>query len=211
MVISDNRRHKGNFNLVLNCLNILKEAGVERRSIHFTVNRTNIGDILQLPYFLQQINVPNVVIGIIKPTGRALEHPEILIEPQLVLLVKERIRTISANKFLNICQYTENNWQGLGCPAGNTKCGITAEGKITSCVFLGKEYEGGNIKISSLEYLWNNDAALNTLRTLHGNETCANCPILLQCSGGCRARAIYFNKDINASDPYCCEIKKIFP
>lgn len=201
-------RGKGNFETVLQALNNLKRAKIKKLSIHFTVNRTNINDILLLPYFLNKMSIRDVVISSIKPVGRALEHPEILIEPSLVLLVKERLNTIYKNKLINFHKYEDKNWEGLGCPAAYTKCGITAEGRITPCIFLGKDFEGGNVRDFSLQYLWSNDTMLTKLRNLFPRSSCSQCSEINIFNGGCRALAKYFNRDIEAADPYCCEQKK---
>jgi radical SAM protein with 4Fe4S-binding SPASM domain len=201
-------RGKGNFKIVLEKIEMLKSINFKKLSVHFTINRINITEILQLPYFFNRIGINNIVISTIKPAGRALIHPEILIEPSLALLVKERINTISKNKFLNFHNYEEKNWQGMACPAAFAKCGITAFGNITPCIFLGKEYIGGNVRDKTLAQLWNDDEILNRIRTLPLNKDCADCCDLFEYNGGCRARAIYFNRNVSAVDPYCCERKR---
>lgn len=202
-------RGKGNLKIVRNSLNTLKKAKVNRLSVHFTVNRININEILQLPNFLNELDIRDVVISTIKPVGRALCHPEILIEPSLVLLVKERLNTIYRNRFINFRKHEDKNWNGLSCPAANTKCGITAEGRVTPCVFLGKEYLGESIRNSPFKEIWETDNILKEIRTVKVNQQCSSCSCFDDFNGGCRARAIYYNKEVDGIDPYCCELKKL--
>lgn len=201
-------RGKGNFKIVLKAIDNLKRAKVRKLSIHFTINRINIVDILQLPYFLNEINIHNIVISVVKPSGRALKYPDILIEPSLVLLVKERLNTIYRNKFITFHKYDDKNWGGFACPAAYAKCGISAVGRITPCVFLGDDYLGESVRNKSLKELWYGDSVLTKTRILLPNPQCSTCSCFSDFNGGCRTRAVYYNKDICGPDPYCCEIKK---
>lgn len=200
-------RGKGNFNKALKAVKLLKEVGLERLSVHFTVNRQNIPEIVQIPHFLKGIGIREVVISTIKPTGRAREHPELLIEPSLARLVKERIHTIARSPYLRIRTYHDKTWSGLGCPAAHTKCGITSGGRLTPCVFLGNEYEGGSTRDHSFAHLWQHDRQLMQLRNILINPSCGACAALADYNGGCRARALHYFRHIREPDPYCCEMK----
>lgn len=201
-------RGKGNFAIVRQSLKTLKDAKIKGLSVHFTANRLNIEDILVLPYFLNELGILDVVVGIIKPAGRTLQNRELLIEPALILLVKERLATIYRNKSINFHFHNDKNWEGLACPAAYSKCGISSDGRISPCVFLGADYLGGSVRNYSFEYLWRNDAILNRLRNLSINNCCAECSQIDSCNGGCRLRATHYNGNLEATDPYCCEMKK---
>lgn len=200
-------RGKGNFEAVLQAINILKSSKVDKISAHFTANRLNLNEILRLPYFLNEIGMSYVVISCIKPVGRALQYPEILIDPSLMLLVRERLATIYKNRTINFRFYRDKNWDGVSCPAAHAKFGITSEGRITPCVFLGADFVGASLRDYSLEHLWNNDKMLAKLRSLPINNSCSHCSQVNDWNGGCRARAIYFNGELDAVDPYCCKLK----
>lgn len=201
-------RGKGNLEKVIEAIEIIKKEGIKILSIHFTANRMNIPEILRLPNFLFHLGITNITISTIKPAGRALRHPELLIGPDLMLLVRDRINTISKSRNLIFQAYKEKNWRGLGCPAAYTKCGISNDGQITPCVFLGDNYRGGSIRESPLEDLWLNDEKLNQIRNIPANIPCSNCSALPFQNGGCRARALYYSGSINGKDPFCCELKK---
>lgn len=201
-------RGKGNLEKVIEVIRILKEENIKNLSIHFTVNRMNIPEILKLPNFLFDLGIRDVVISTIKPAGRALRHPGLLIGPELMLLVRDRINIISKSQHLNFHVYKERNWQGLGCPAAHTKCGITSDGRITPCVFLGEQFEGENILNYPLKYLWQHDSTLNALRNISSTDGCGGCSSHNNGNGGCRARALYYNGSLNGVDPYCSEIER---
>lgn len=200
-------RGKGNFEKVICAFNIIKEIKINKLSVHFTVNRINISEILQLPNFLYHLEIQDVTISTIKPAGRALQHKELLIGPDLMLLVRDRINTVSKSKNIAFHVYTEKNWQGLSCPAAFTKCGIAADGRVTPCVFLGPNFYGESIRSKPLKEIWQNDEIMAKLRNLSVNNQCLFCSQFATLHGGCRARAIYFNGELNAVDPYCCGIK----
>lgn len=201
-------RGEGNFEMVLRAVSFLKSSGTKKLSIHFTVNRFNINDILQIPYFLCEVGISDIVVSLIKPIGRALENPELIIDASLVLLVKQRLNTIYKNKAINFHFFKNSNWTGLACPAAHVKCGITSNGRITPCVFLGSDFFGGSIHDHSFENLWNNDVILVRLRNLSMNKACLQCSAIDSWHGGCRARALYFNNSLGSPDPYCCQARK---
>jgi radical SAM protein with 4Fe4S-binding SPASM domain len=190
---------------------IRKNNYTNKLSVHFTVNRLNIHEIIRLPYFLLQLGIYDIGISTIKPAGRAKEHPELLIEPDLLPLAREKMRKISTNKLINFHKYNDKSWSGVACPAAFTKCGITFEGKITPCVFLGPEFIGGSIKDHSLERLWNYDAKILKLRNIGEGCDCFGCPNLPDRNGGCRARALYYEGSVTGKDPYCCQQNKESP
>ncbi len=201
-------RGDGNFEIVLRAIKFLKSYGAKKLSIHFTVNRLNINDVLQIPYFLGEVGIFDIVVSLIKPIGRALENSELIIDSSLALLVKERLSTIYKNKSINFHFFKNRNWTGLACPAAHAKCGITSAGRITPCVFLGSDFSGDSIRDHSFEYLWNHDETLVRLRNLSMNNACLQCSAIDSWHGGCRARALYFNNNLESPDPYCCQGEK---
>jgi radical SAM protein with 4Fe4S-binding SPASM domain len=200
-------RGKGNLGEVVRIVRELRTGGTSRLSAHFTVNRLNLREICKVPYFLHQLGIRDLVVSMIKPAGRACEHPELLVEPELLPLARERMSTISKSPALSLRRYTEQSWSGLACPAAFTKCGITPEGNITPCVFLGDRYIGGSIREHSLEQLWRDDETCRMLRCLRGSEECLHCSQFATRHGGCRARALYYRGSIEDTDPYCCALR----
>jgi len=200
-------RGKGNLREVLRVARELGTHSKLRLSVHFTVNRLNLGEICRIPSLLDRMGLWELVVSVIKPAGRAREHPELLIEPELLPLAREKIATISRNPRILRRRYRDKTWSGLACPAAFTKCGITPEGNITPCVFLGAGFVGGSIREHSLEHLWQHDDTCRRLRSLSVNPDCLVCARLGTHNGGCRARALYYRGSIEERDPYCCAVK----
>ncbi len=205
----DHIRGSGAFDALLGALELIRTTSVTGVSLHFTINRLNIVELLRVPCFLFELRIKDIVMSTIKPAGRALEHPELLMEPSLIPFIRERIRVIAKSRNINLTTYPEKNWTGFSCPAAFVKCGISSEGRITPCVFLGPNYIGKSLREYSLEYLWQNDEVMNSIRNITINSDCNGCGLLSINNGGCRARAIYYNHgDLSSIDPYCCSINK---
>ncbi|MBI2267280.1 MAG: radical SAM protein, partial [Armatimonadetes bacterium] len=132
-------RGAGAFQGALRAATLLRGAGLSCLSIHFTVNRTNVQDLLKLPPFLHQLGIENVVISAVKPKGRAKDNPDLLISPKMAPYVRHKIALISLSSSAQVRQYCDKNWRDFGCPGGHLKMGIAAEGKVTPCVFLARE------------------------------------------------------------------------
>ncbi len=202
-------RGSGNFRAALDTFRMLKSAGIRNRSVHITINKMNICEILKIPLFLNEIGIKDAVISTIKPIGRVINYPELLIEPSLLPIIKHRIYLINYNRNIDFHIYNLRNWTGLGCPAGHTKCSISADGRISPCVFLGEEYLGGNIRDKELIDLWNHDENMTSIRNLPSGTECSTCGYFSLGNGGCRARALYYGHSITGMDPYCCVIKTL--
>ncbi len=201
-------RGKGNLKEVLRIARELRSHSRIRLSVHFTVNRLNLREICRIPSLLDRMELRELVVSVIKPAGRAKEHPELLLEPDLLPLARERIATISRNRRILWRRYSDKNWSALACPAAFTKCGITPEGNITPCVFLGERFVGGSIREHSLEHLWRHDDTCRRLRNLSINPDCLGCARLSTHNGGCRARALYYSGSLEDRDPYCCALRQ---
>jgi len=209
-VSHDFLRGDGSFERTVEALMLLRSAGVENRSVHFTTHRMNFDDLMQLPEFLPSVGIRNVVVGTIKPSGRAREHEPLLIPAELYPYFKQKVHELSRCGSITIQSHTERGWEGFGCPATCNKFGITAYGRATTCVFFEDQHLGGSIREHSLRELWKQYRAQDSI--FIPNDNCRECPALAASGGGCRVRAQHHYGDINERDPYCCALyeKKLF-
>jgi radical SAM protein with 4Fe4S-binding SPASM domain len=189
-------RGRGTFDKTLEVLSLLRSAGAEGLVVHYTVQRKNCVELLKLPGLLATLGVRNVVVGIIKPSGRAKVNDALLIPPSMIPYIRQKIDALAD--------------YGFGCPATCNKFGITATGRVTTCAFFGQELLGGSIREYPLATLWERHITGNDIFV--ANEQCAHCPSLPNTGGGCRARSLYYHQDLNGVDPYCCALyqKKLF-
>lgn len=87
---------------------------------------------------------------------------------------------------------------GRKCFAGVTGMTIGPTGEARPCSHLDSVY--GNIFTESLSDIWERMA--HWAKQDYLPETCRNCSILKQCSGGCRMEAKMLNRGIHNLDPY---------
>lgn len=200
----DYLRGKGSFEKLKKAIFHLLQAQVDDIALHFTIHRKNVKEILLLPELLQQLGVRNLVVGTIKPSGRAEVNSELLLPPAMIPYVQQKVSLLSLSEYINIQQFSEKGWDGFGCPATCNKLGITASGDATVCVFLGPDFLGNNIRDYSLAELWEQHLAQEDFFV--ANDECARCPVVSDTGGGCRARALYYHHDINGTDPHCCAL-----
>lgn len=198
----DDLRGPGAFDGALASLARLVAAGAHELTVHYTVHRKNLAELDAVPGLLRDLGVRNLVIGTIKPSGRALANEELLIDPCMAPYVQQRVAALKRAEGIEIQHLADRGWEGFGCPAVCNKLGITATGRLTTCAFFGPEMLGESIRDFPLEELWRRHVARGD--RFVANDACRACSELARCGGGCRARAKYYHGDINAPDPYCC-------
>lgn len=98
------------------------------------------------------------------------------------------------------------------CEAGVTELYIESDGKVYPCVpSVDTEFYLGNVKDTSLEYMWEHSPCLTWFRTkardVRDKEPCASCEEGDVCCGGCRVAALILCNDKNAVDPRCPLVK----
>jgi radical SAM protein with 4Fe4S-binding SPASM domain len=195
-------RGSGTFDSTLEALSILRSAEAEGLAVHFTLNRLNSAELLSLPAVLSSIGVRNLVVGVIKPSGRARENADLLVSPSMVPYLRLQVDTLARNPLISLQSFTDQGTGGFGCPATCNKFGVTASGRVTTCAFFGEKLLGDNVRDHALPVLWERQKLRDEVFV--ANERCAGCPDLAATGGGCRARAMYYHDDLNAPDPYCC-------
>jgi radical SAM protein with 4Fe4S-binding SPASM domain len=203
-VTHDFLRGNGAYQMLLKALACLRSAGMEDLAVHFTVHRHNLGELLKLPEFLPTVGVKNLMVGMIKPSGRAKVNSELLIPPEMVPYVRQKIEILGRSGAITLQQFSDRGWEGFGCPATCNKFGVTASGNTTTCAFFGTAFLGNSIREFSLSDLWEQHLTQGDM--FSANEQCVQCPTLPVSGGGCRARALYYHHDINGTDPYCCAL-----
>jgi radical SAM protein with 4Fe4S-binding SPASM domain len=95
-----------------------------------------------------------------------------------------------------------------GCGTGRLYCAMEPNGDIKPCVFIPEIL--GNIQDENLLDMWHHSEYLKKLRRREDfNGNCGSCGNRNIC-GGCRARALAYSGDIQASDPGCLRNGAVF-
>ena len=103
-------------------------------------------------------------------------------------------------------------YEGYGCFAGKVNIVFDSAGNAITCGFLPDELaksDSDNLKDKTLKEIWDSGQKFLNLRNLSGNKACLGCDYYPICRGGCMARNLFEEKDINNPDPWC--LKKHFP
>jgi len=91
-------------------------------------------------------------------------------------------------------------YDGSSCIAGTHYCRITPEGGVTACPYIEEEVD--NIRSNPFVDIWDNNTALQQLRTPQLQGKCGQCEYQALC-GGCRARALAIEGNLMSTDPWC--------
>jgi radical SAM protein with 4Fe4S-binding SPASM domain len=136
--------------------------------------------------------------------GRVMDNEYLLINQEQYLQflkdchkVKAKIEIILPDKKVDSEMLRPGEF---GCHCGREICWITQNGEVYPCIFFGDKYSVGNIRKERFIDLWKKSKEMVRFK---GNDHCNDCENYKNCRGGCRSRALWQYKDINAIDPYC--------
>ncbi|HBC31336.1 MAG TPA: hypothetical protein DC024_08870 [Clostridiales bacterium] len=97
-------------------------------------------------------------------------------------------------------------YEGYGCFAGKVNIVFDSGGNALTCGFLPDDLSKNNednLQFKSLKEIWETGQKFESLRNVKGNKVCENCKYYSVCRGGCMARNLFINRDINLPDPWC--------
>ena len=187
------RGQNGSFKKTIRAIQDLKKYDLNI-SVNTMIGNHNKNHIPELIEFLQNLNVKSV-LDVIVPEGRAQSLNENIIE--------------SANIIKNIYKeyYDIINHEAISinCGIGNRFVYIKSNGNIYICPSLiYDEYKLGDISNFDTFSTWRE--MNNKFSGLHCDRENKLCK---KCTGGCRARALKLNGNINSKDDVYCIINKV--
>lgn len=199
----------GSHDKALAAIDRLRAVGIPV-GVNTQINRRTLQD---LPGLLERIANAGAFgwqLQITSPFGNAADHPEILLQPYMMLEVFDVLRpllTRARERGIKIWPGNNLGYFGplegelrsrqkrhyKGCAAGRAQIGIESHGDIKGCPSLGgPENVGGNIRQHRLVDLWTRSAELAYIRERTTDELwgyCAQCYYADTCRGGCTATA----------------------
>ncbi|MCP4134832.1 MAG: radical SAM protein [bacterium] len=216
---NDYTRGSGVFHRVIK--NIKKISRQLEFSMAFTVMKHNTGEMGDFCKLSKKMGAKAVVFRPLYPVGSAVNNPDLM--PGFHEYISALNALDAVKKELGIDIQNIHPWgpgsrgesQGMvyenfGCGAANTVCSISANGTVSPCSFLGREYRGGSLRKRSFREIWNESEPFQRLRNITINEYCGDCRHYGVCSGGCRVRALVMNNSIDAPDPWCMNTEKAY-
>lgn len=202
---------KGNYRKAVRGLRTLREF-VKNIPIYLRVilQKPNITEIPSFVRIAERIRADALIFEPVKPYGRALKNPNILLSPQETDETVATIQRIKQNIFKRIeiihLPYTwgrSSIYKGFGCVCGILFAYIDPVGNVAPSGYLVEKLPAGNIRKKSFKEIWDNGPGFKVMRNLDGNEHCNPCEYFQACRGGCRARTLALTGNINALDPMC--------
>lgn len=196
-------------------------------AIQFTCTKRNT-DSQTLSRLVEFSKENDVLLRVrpVNPCGNTLANPDLLLDYQEYLSIlqslyelflkhgysPEEMKAKQGNirfKFSRrTIKFDESPlpYLGWGCPGGYVHAFIDPYGNMYPCGFLVNHLprdENDNIRIKDPLEIWLKGKGFLSKRSLSGNDICFECQYFVTCRGGCRIRALYWKRDINAPDQYC--------
>jgi radical SAM protein with 4Fe4S-binding SPASM domain len=218
------RAVKGSYENALQSMRNLREAGV-RVAANTQFSRPALVEIPTLFELLADNGIVAWQVQLTVAMGRAVDEPELLLEPWQVLEVfpmlaqlQERARARRVNLWPgnNIGYFGpyEDILRGFlprghmsSCGAGRSTMGLEANGNIKGCPSLPSlDYTGGNVRDHSLKDVWQKADELRFTRdrTVESGlfGTCKTCYYADTCRAGCSwTSTVLFGKP--GDNPFC--------
>ena len=202
-------RGKNTYKKALRGLKFLRENCSFPVYLHITLIKQNLSELPGLIRLAENLDFQGIEISYALPIGRAANAPFVLSYDE-AFNVKNMAQKLQKYTRLNLVippipfkTQHRGVYHHFGCIGATQVCYINAEGYIYPCGFFSNQSTRGNIREAKLKELWDEAPLLKLFRSFKGNPTCLNCSSYNTCRGGCRARALYTYKNLNAPDPYC--------
>lgn len=179
-------RGQGTFARTMSGIEIMKSRGMKEFSLSFTITRLTKRYIKDFVKLAQELGA-KPLLRHFDLAGRALEHPELMVEEDLMqyycrslLSDDEKVDHFAPDK-LPEC---------ISCAAGKTTFSVSNKGEVYPCQLLtAPEYTYGSVKnIQSFRCFFENEEFKNTegyrrLREVYppSSEYCKDCGVKLHC------------------------------
>jgi radical SAM protein with 4Fe4S-binding SPASM domain len=214
---------EGSFRSAVEALRNLRAAGI-RVACNTQINRLSVPDLPEVLELIAKEGVHSWQIQLTVAMGRAVDEPEVLLQPYDLLQVfpllarlKKRMNEVGVRlwpgnnigyfgPYETLLKGTMPRGHMASCGAGRSTLGIEADGAIKGCPSLPTEaWTGGNIRDNSLKDIWERSAPLRYTRDRTVDDLwgyCRTCYYADVCRAGCTWTSfVLFGKAGN--NPYC--------
>lgn len=224
------RGNAGSFAAAMRALDNAREAGLIITA-NSQINRLNVRHIRALYDLLRAKGIQTWQVQLTVPMGRAADRPEWILEPWRVIDVVELLAKLQAEAIAEHREgvpfnlFANNNigyfgpheailrsnpggnpMHWVGCRAGINTMGIESDGTVKACPSLPTEpYDGGNLRESTLETLWESSPEVRFARDRGTDELwgfCKTCYYADTCRAGCSWTA-HCTLGRRGNNPFC--------
>ena len=203
-------RGKGTYRRAIRGIKTIREMFKCKMVLHSVIMKPNIGELLSLFRAIQKLEADEWTVDFFRSIGSATSHKNFALIPEEINLVRRTLKKFSETSEMKIkipslpeISSKISIYSNFGCPAGNIYCYINSAGFVKPCGFMPDSIFAGNIKNDSIQNIWLNSKLFSDLRSSLGVDKCRACGFYKSCRGGCRARCIENNKNIETNDPFC--------
>ena len=191
-------------------LRILRELKVPI-FLHTVLMKPNAFELPALVRLAEKLNVVGLILDTIMPVGRAAENNDLLLDWEETNRLWSEATKIKKNATLSIAiphmvpfePGRSLSFNRFGCKCGTAVCHVDPRGNVAPTGFLKDTMSAGNLRQQTLKQIWDSGSSFVPFRSLPGNAKCRACSHFANCRGGCRARAVLMDRDINLPDGNC--------
>ncbi len=197
-------RGSNTFDKTKNAIKLLKQEFNSKIAIRISLSNRNIHEYKDLLKIAEKLNVDIIRFTPLLSFGRAKNENLTISQEQYINFLNE-IEKIEPSITVIHPNVTNNSkfWispENFGCHCGKEAMWLDEVGNYSPCIFYGDDYIIGNIKNENYMRLWRKCLAISNYK---GNDVCKSCENYKRCRGGCRARVLALEGNLNGIDPLC--------
>lgn len=204
------RGKAGSFRKTLRGIKNLKELSVPIY-LQMVFMKPNVSELPSLIRMAEKLKVEKILLETVMPVGRAAQNQQLLLDVDEVNRLWEAALKIQKNTHvkIEIPHYVPFRagqslmFEGFGCKCGTLVCHVDARGTVAPTGFLKDVLPAGSLREKTLKQIWDTGSSMVQFRSFDGNPACGACNYFSSCRGGCRARALLLDRDINLPDGSC--------
>ena len=175
--------------------NLVREGAFSNVQVTTVVNKWNIGELDAMFFEFDKLPIDSWRLATIEPMGRALEHPELMLDADEIRHLMRFIREKRADGWpltYGCCHFLGTEWERevrdfyFLCSAGIYIASIMANGDIASCLDIERrpEFIQGNVYRDDFVDVWENGFASMRRELADIDPKCASCAERDFCAGG---------------------------
>ena len=175
--------------------NLLREGAFSNVQVTTVVNKWNIGELDAMFAEFDKLPIDSWRLATIEPMGRALDHPDLMLDADDVHRLFEFIRAKRAQGWpltYGCCHFLGVDWESevrdfyFLCSSGIYIASIMTNGDIASCLDIERRPETiqGNVYRDDFVDVWNNRFAFMRRELADVDPRCADCSDRDFCAGG---------------------------
>jgi mycofactocin radical SAM maturase len=208
--VNDAVRGRGSYDMALQAMQHLADAGFRGFKISVVMTRHNVGQLDAFKDIADRFGA-QLRITRLRPSGRGASvwdelHPTADQQRQLYdWLVARGESVLTGDSFFHLAGYGEG-LPGLNmCGAGRVVCLIDPVGDVYACPFaIHDSFLAGNVReIGGFAGVWRSSELFGQLRTEQSGGACTSCSAFDACQGGCMAAKFFTGLPLDGPDPEC--------